>query len=111
MGYHFRRQYEQILVGFKGNPPVPKQALSDVIFSNRVKSNTILHSCQKPEVLNERLIIQYPSSLILDPFWGSGTTAYCAKKLGRKCLGIEIEEKYCEVAAKRCSQSVMRLEA
>ena len=46
---------------------------------------------------------------ILDPFLGSGTTAYCAKKLNRKCIGIEIEEKYCEIAAKRCSQSVMEL--
>ena len=48
-------------------------------------------------------------SVILDPFLGSGTTAYCAKKLNRKCIGIEIEEKYCEIAAKRCSQSVMLL--
>ena len=48
--------------------------------------------------------------LILDPFLGSGTTAYCAKKLGRKCIGIEIEEKYCEIAKKRLAQSVMRLE-
>ncbi len=48
--------------------------------------------------------------LILDPFLGSGTTAYCAKKLGRKCIGIEIEERYCAIAAKRCSQSVMKLE-
>ena len=47
---------------------------------------------------------------ILDTFLGSGTTAFCAKKLGRKCIGIEIEEKYCEIAAKRCSQTVMRLE-
>ena len=47
--------------------------------------------------------------LILDPFLGSGTTTYCAKKLNRKCIGIEIEEKYCEIAAKRCSQQVMKL--
>jgi len=46
---------------------------------------------------------------ILDPFLGSGTTAYCAKKLNRKCIGIEIEEKYCEIAAKRCSQGVFNL--
>ena len=50
------------------------------------------------------------SNIILDPFLGSGTTAYCAKKLNRKCIGIEIEERYCEIAAKRCSQSVMALE-
>lgn len=46
----------------------------------------------------------------LDPFLGSGTTAYCAKKLNRKCIGIEIEERYAEISAKRCSQSVMRLD-
>ena len=48
-------------------------------------------------------------NVILDPFLGSGTTAYCAKKLNRKCIGIEIEEKYCEIAAKRCSQGVFNL--
>ena len=47
--------------------------------------------------------------IILDPFLGSGTTAFCAKKLNRKCIGIEIEEKYCEIAATRCSQMVMEL--
>lgn len=66
------------------------------------------HPCQKPEeVINALLIIG--GDIILDPFLGSGTTAFCAKKLGRKCIGIEIEEKYCEIAAKRCSQSVMSL--
>ncbi len=71
-----------------------------------------LHPTQKPTALFSYLIQTYslPNDTLLDPFLGSGTTAYCAKKLGRKCIGIEIEEKYCETAAKRLSQSVMRLE-
>ena len=49
------------------------------------------------------------SNLILDPFLGSGTTCYCAKKLNRYSIGIEIEEKYCEIAANRCRQEVFDL--
>jgi len=69
------------------------------------------HPTQKPEwiVMKGLLVHTNTGELILDPFLGSGTTAYCAKKLNRKCIGIEIEEKYCEIAAKRLSQSVMRL--
>jgi DNA modification methylase len=70
---------------------------------------------EHPAIFPEALAFDHISSwsnadnIILDPFLGSGTTAFCAKKLGRKCIGIEIEEKYCEIAAKRCSQSVMNL--
>jgi len=69
------------------------------------------HPSQKPfKLIDELIVMCKDKDLILDPFLGSGTTAYCAKKLNRKCIGIEIEERYCEISAKRCSQSVMRLE-
>ena len=74
--------------------------------------DTDLHPCPKPVGLFQELLqtfSQDTQEIILDPFLGSGTTAYCAKKLGRKCIGIEISEEYCAIAAKRCSQAVMAL--
>jgi len=69
------------------------------------------HKSQKPRRLIEQLVTGYSimDTLILDPFMGSGTTLRAAKDLGRKAIGIEIEEKYCEIAAKRMSQMVLSL--
>lgn len=64
-----------------------------------------------PEELVDNILVCFPDArLIVDPYLGWGTTAYCAKKLNRRCIGIEVEEKYCEIAANRCQQMVMELE-
>ena len=68
------------------------------------------HPTQKPTELMKWCISFAPNAhTILDPFMGSGTTLRAAKDLGRKCIGIEIEEKYCEIAARRLGQEVLDL--
>jgi len=67
------------------------------------------HPTQKPLALMIRLlnIHSMPGDMVLDAFTGSGTTLRAAKDLGRKYIGIEISEKYCEIAVKRLGQEVL----
>jgi site-specific DNA-methyltransferase (adenine-specific) len=65
------------------------------------------HKNEKPEALMRRLVSWMPGDPVLDPFMGSGTTLRAAKDLGRKAIGIEIDEKYCEIAARRMRQEVL----
>ena len=80
------------------------------VYSKYVAGRVKVHPTEKPvEVLY--WCLQYSKGqVVLDPFFGSGSLLVACKGLSRKCIGIEIEEKYCEIAAKRCSQSVMRLD-
>lgn len=70
------------------------------------------HPTQKPLALMKWCLSLFPDARsVLDPFCGSGTTLVAAKALGRRAVGIEIEERYCEIAAKRLSQEVFNFEA
>lgn len=82
-----------------GRPP-------DVVRCNRVPAMSLLHPTQKPIELCQILMNHHSAGIVLDPFMGSGTTLVAAKNLGLRAIGIEIEEKYCEIAARRLAQEV-----
>lgn len=76
---------------------------------NNVGPDARVHPTQKPLALMRHCIQRYSKEgqTVLDPYMGSGTTLVAAKSLGRSAVGIEIEEKYCEIAAKRLQQEVL----
>jgi DNA modification methylase len=73
--------------------------------SGAAMRGTRQHPTQKPVALFVFLLENYQARTILDPFLGSGTTAVAAMMLNRRFIGIELEEKYCEISAKRCEQT------
>lgn len=76
-----------------------------------IEQKNRVHPTQKPLPLMLQLVNDFSQigETILDPFMGSGTTLRAAKDLGRKAIGIEREEQYCEIAATRLSQEVLQL--
>ena len=102
--------WEPILVYGKPNKRIGQDILINSIITSQQGVGD--HPCPKDAESWSMLIdkISNKNDIVLDTFLGSGTTAYCAKKLGRKCIGIEISEKYCQIAVERLRQSVMRLE-
>jgi modification methylase len=80
--------------------------------SERIKENgKKAHSTQKPEALLYRVILasSNPGDIVLDPFFGSGTTGAVAKKLHRRWIGIEKEESYISIARQRLDHTIPEL--
>lgn len=100
----FYSNHEEIYTlgtGFVGKP------MQSVITTNEhrgMQPRLIGHPTPKPIHLMEQLIAKCPDGIIADPFAGSGATLIAARNLGRKVIGVEMEEKYCELIANRLSQ-------
>jgi len=73
----------------------------DVVECRRIPAPDLKHPTEKPLDLLLYILSANKGDLILDPFCGSGTTCVAAKMLGRRYIGIDISEKYCEIARKR----------
>jgi len=107
IGSAFRKQTELIIYGKKADAPSPSsKTLRDLI---RIKPDYASkeHPAAKPVPLMRHLLGATDWRMALDPFAGSGTTLVVAKALGRSAIGFEIEERYCEIAARRLSQGVL----
>lgn len=80
-----------------------KKRIPDVIFSAKTKNE--LHPTQKPITLMREIIKCNEGDIVLDPFAGSGSTLIAARDCGKKAIGVELDEGYCEIIANRLSRN------
>lgn len=111
MGWRYRFQWEAVLIASKGERKTWNGGnnRSNIIEFQKVIPQAGDHPTPKPESLMRQLILDNSNAkeFVLDPFMGSGTTLRAAKDLGRKAVGVEISERYCEIAARRLQQEVL----
>jgi site-specific DNA-methyltransferase (adenine-specific) len=112
MGWHYRRNYETVLVAEKPGRACKWYGGHDtpnVIRIPGIKPGPEDHPTPKPIELVKwfmRLHTQ-PGDVVLDPFMGGGTTLVAAKEMGRRAIGVELEERWCELAVKRLAQGIL----
>ena len=108
----FRRDLEGVYLigGWQGGVDGETSVLTSRGVSGGNLTRTTGHPHTKPMDVMEHLIGKCPAGVIADPFAGSGSTLVAAKALGRKVIGVELEEKYCEIAARRLAQDLLELE-
>ena len=112
LGNGFRAQHELVLHFSNGTPVYHAFDCGNVLECSRVSTSEREHQTQKPVGLISQIVrvVSAEGHTVLDPFMGSGTTLVAAKSMGRSAIGIEMDEAYCEIAAKRLSQRVLPLE-
>ncbi len=105
----FGEAWEAILYGMKGRRPLNGKRPRTVVRHDWSATMDPLHPTVKPVALLRKLIAWSTDDgeTVLDPFAGSCTTARAAKDIGRKCICIELDEKYCERGAERLRQEVL----
>lgn len=108
VGFNDQADAELIWTNIGGPVRILSQRWMGAMKSGAESMHRRLHPTQKPVELMRRLV-GMTDGVIVDPFMGSGTTLRAAKDLGRKAIGIEIEERYCEIAASRLAQEVLPL--
>jgi site-specific DNA-methyltransferase (adenine-specific) len=109
----YARTYEVVLYGGRGERPLYQPDTFDPVLTfGKVAHQHRQHLTEKPVPLLGSLIRRHtsPGALVLDPFMGSGATLVAALKEGRRAVGVELSERYCEVAATRLAQRVLELE-